>query len=60
MVLLIISKEFTTFFNDCPIRHITIDPISNGVAESMVKVMTNLITKAITSNEDTKWALLSY
>ena len=58
-----VSKEFTTFLNDCSIRHITSDPMypqSNGFAESMVKVMKNLITKAIASNEDPNWALLAY
>ena len=48
-----ISKEFTTFLNDCSIRHISSDPMypqSNGFAEFMVKVMKNLITKAIASN----------
>ena len=58
-----VSKEFTTFLNDCSIRHITSDPMypqSNGFAESMVKVMRNLITKAIASNEDHTWALLAY
>ena len=35
-------------------------PQSNGFAESMVKVMKNLIIKAISSNEDPHWALLAY
>ena len=35
-------------------------PQSNGFAESMVKVMKNLIIKAIASNEDPHWALLAY
>ena len=58
-----VSKEFTTFLNDCSIRHITSDPMhlqSNGFAESMVNVMKNLITKAIASNEYPNWALLAY
>ena len=54
-----VSKEFTIFPNDCSIRHITSDPMypqSNGFAESMVKVMKNLIIKAMASIEDPNWA----
>ena len=58
-----VSKEFTTFLEDCSIRHITSSPMypqSNGFAESMVKVMKNLITKSVESNEDPNWALQAY
>ena len=58
-----VSKEFTAFPNDCATRHITSDimyPQSNSFAEAMVKVMKNLITKAIASTEDPNWELLAY
>ena len=58
-----VSKEFTTFLEDCSIRHITSSPMypqSNGFAESMVKVMKNLVTKSVESNEDPNWALQAY
>ena len=58
-----VSKEFTTFLEDCSIRHITSSPMypqSNGFAESMVKVMKNLITKSVESKEDPNWALQAY
>ena len=58
-----VSKEFTTFLEDCSIRHITSSPMypqSNGFAESMVTVMKNLITKSVESNEDPNWALQAY
>ena len=35
-------------------------PQSNGFAESMVKVMKNLITKSVESNEDPNWAMQAY
>ena len=35
-------------------------PQSNGFGESMVKVMKNVITKAIASNKDPNWVLLAY
>ena len=57
------NEKLATFLNDCSIQHITSDPMypqSNGFAESMVKVMKNLITKVIASNKDPNWALLAY
>ena len=58
-----VSQEFETFLRDCSIKHITSSPMypqSNGFAESMVKVMKNLITKSFEANEDPNWALLAY
>ena len=58
-----VSQEFETFLRDCSIKHVTSSPIypqSNGFAESMVKVMKNLITKSFEANEDPNWALLAY
>ena len=58
-----VSQEFETFLRDCFIKHITSSPMypqSNGFAESLVKVMKNLITKSFETNEDPNWALLAY
>ncbi|RWR98802.1 Retrotransposable element Tf2 protein type 1-like protein, partial [Dinothrombium tinctorium] len=57
------SVEFESFTKDWDIKHITSSPFyprSNGLIESSVKMVKNMIKKCLDTNEDIYKALLAY